>query len=80
FLQVPETNPCVIQAAVLQREVESPAIVYKCVLRWLFLVLLTFFVDIIPQLVQSKYLHMLRWKRFCAHSSVIGQFYSLYQE
>ncbi|XP_026522286.1 uncharacterized protein LOC113411444 [Notechis scutatus] len=39
-----------------------------------------FFIDRIPQLVQSKYLHMLRWKRFCQHSSVIEQLYPFYQK
>ncbi|KAK4824338.1 hypothetical protein QYF61_013673 [Mycteria americana] len=36
--------------------------------------------DRITQLVQSKYLRMLRWKRFCMHSSVIEQLYPLYQK
>ncbi|KFQ57443.1 Putative uncharacterized protein C6orf183, partial [Pelecanus crispus] len=54
-------------------------VVYKCVTCWLFLILFKFFTDRITQLVQSKYLHMLRWKRFCTHSSVIEQLYPLYQ-
>ncbi|CAM2111897.1 unnamed protein product [Caretta caretta] len=41
---------------------------------------LQFFTDRITHLVQSKYLHMLRWKRFCRHSSVIEQLYPLYQK
>ncbi|KFV13422.1 Putative uncharacterized protein C6orf183, partial [Pterocles gutturalis] len=54
-------------------------VVYKCMICWLFLILFKFFTDRITQLVQSKYLHMLRWKRFCTHSSVIEQLYPLYQ-
>ncbi|KFQ28947.1 Putative uncharacterized protein C6orf183, partial [Mesitornis unicolor] len=46
---------------------------------WLFLILFKFFTDRISHLVHSKYLHMLRWKRFCTRSSVIEQLYPLYQ-
>ncbi|XP_021248547.1 putative uncharacterized protein C6orf183 homolog [Numida meleagris] len=78
-LQVAEAKPLVVQADVMQRELES------C---WrkeheaasLPLLLHQFFTDRITQLVQSKYLHMHRWKRFCTHSSVIEQLYSLYQK
>ncbi|KAL0624042.1 hypothetical protein AAY473_007759, partial [Plecturocebus cupreus] len=34
----------------------------------------------ITQLVQSKYLQMLRWKRFCQHSKIMEQLYPLYKE
>ncbi|NXD61237.1 CF183 protein, partial [Corvus moneduloides] len=73
LLQVPEANALVIQAAVMQRDFLScqAAIVYECVTCWLFLILFKFFADRITQLVQSKYLHVLRWKRFCMHSSGI---------
>ncbi|KFV09774.1 Putative uncharacterized protein C6orf183, partial [Tauraco erythrolophus] len=54
-------------------------VVYKCWICWLFLILFRFFTDRIIQLVQSKYLHMLRWKRFCRHSTVAEQLYPLYQ-
>ncbi|XP_054675028.1 uncharacterized protein LOC129203961 isoform X2 [Grus americana] len=78
-LQVSEAKPLVIQADVMQRELES------C---WrseytaanLPLLLHQFFTDRITQLVQSKYLHMLRWKRFCTHTSVMEQLYPLYQK
>ncbi|NXH25056.1 CF183 protein, partial [Myiagra hebetior] len=82
LLQVPEANALVIQASVMQRDflLCQPAVVYECVICWLFLILFKFFADRITQLVQSKYLHVLRWKRFCMHGSVIGQFYPLYQE
>ncbi|XP_015714160.1 uncharacterized protein CCDC162P isoform X2 [Coturnix japonica] len=78
-LQVAEAKPLVIQADVMQRELES------CWRREytassLPLLLHQFFTDRITQLVQSKYLHMLRWKRFCTHSSVIEQLYPLYQK
>ncbi|XP_066849266.1 uncharacterized protein [Anser cygnoides] len=77
--QVTEAKPLVIQADVMQRELES------CWRREytaasLPLLLHQFFTDRITQLVQSKYLHMLRWKRFCTHSSVIEQLYPLYQQ
>ncbi|NXQ53319.1 CF183 protein, partial [Anthoscopus minutus] len=84
LLHVAETNVLVIWAAVMQRDflLFQTAIVYECVICWLFLILFKvfFFAGRITQLVQSKYLHILRWKRFCTHSSVIGQFYPLYQE
>uniref|UniRef100_A0AC11EJI6 Uncharacterized protein n=1 Tax=Ovis aries TaxID=9940 RepID=A0AC11EJI6_SHEEP len=34
----------------------------------------------ITQLAQSKYLHMLRWKRFCHHSKIMEQLYPFYKE
>ncbi|NXC81739.1 CF183 protein, partial [Cercotrichas coryphoeus] len=84
LFHVPEANVLVIQAAVMQRELDfllcKTAIVYECVIFWLFLDILKFFADRITQLVQSKYLYILRWKRFCTHGSVVGQFYPLYQE
>ncbi|NXK62151.1 CF183 protein, partial [Sylvietta virens] len=85
LLHVPEANVVVIQAAVMQRDflLCQAAIVYECVIFWLFLFLFKFFfffANRITQLVQSKYLHILRWKRFCTHSSVTGLFYPLYQE
>ncbi|NXB40528.1 CF183 protein, partial [Eulacestoma nigropectus] len=82
LLQVPEANALVIQAAVMQRDFPlcQAAIVYECVICWLFLILFKFFADRITQRVQSKYLHILRWKRFCMHGSVIGQLYPLYQQ
>ncbi|XP_044282709.1 putative uncharacterized protein C6orf183 [Varanus komodoensis] len=78
-LQVADAKPLVIQAEVMQRELDS------CLKReytWesLPLLLHQFFTDRITHLVQSKYLHMLRWKRFCQHSRVIEQLYPLYQK
>ncbi|NXY29528.1 CF183 protein, partial [Pomatorhinus ruficollis] len=82
LLHVPQANVLVIQAAVMQRDflLCQAAIVYESVIFWLFLILFKFFAERITQLVQSKYLHNLRWRRFCTHSSVIGLFYPLYQE
>ncbi|NWV85887.1 CF183 protein, partial [Dasyornis broadbenti] len=76
LLQVPEANALVIQAAVVQRDflLCQATVVYECVICWLFLILFKFFSRRITQLVQSKYLHMLRWKRFCTCGSVIGHF------
>ncbi|NXO40174.1 CF183 protein, partial [Locustella ochotensis] len=81
LLHVPEANVLVVQAAVMQRDflLCQAAIVYECVICWLLLILFKFCYRI-TQLVQGKYLHNLRWKRFCTHGSAIGLFYPLYQE
>ncbi|KAM6181754.1 uncharacterized protein O8D03_000195 [Erethizon dorsatum] len=78
-LQVAGSKPLVIQADVLQRELES------CLRREytpenLPLLLLQYYTERITQLVQSKYLHMLRWKRFCQHSTTMEQLYPLYKK
>nr|XP_034965157.1 uncharacterized protein LOC118082199 isoform X2 [Zootoca vivipara] len=78
-LQVAEAKPLVIQADLMQRELEI-CLKREYTFESLPLLLHQFFTDRITQLVQSKYLHMLRWKRFCQHSSVIEQFYPLYQK
>ncbi|KAJ7341823.1 hypothetical protein JRQ81_007119 [Phrynocephalus forsythii] len=78
-LQVAEAKTLVIQADDIQRELES-CLKREYTSETLPLLLHQFFADRITQLVQSKYLHMLRWKRFCQHSSVAEQFYSLYQK
>ncbi|XP_043398700.1 uncharacterized protein LOC102942958 isoform X1 [Chelonia mydas] len=78
-LQVAEAKPLVVQADVMQRELES-CLRRENTAESLPLLLHQFFTDRITHLVQSKYLHMLRWKRFCRHSSVIEQLYPLYQK
>ncbi|XP_048348944.1 uncharacterized protein LOC125430762 isoform X3 [Sphaerodactylus townsendi] len=78
-LQVAGAKPLVIQADVLQRELES-CLKREYTSASLPLLLHQFFTDRITQLVQSKYLYMLRWKRFCQHSSVIEQLYPFYQK
>ncbi|KAJ6660255.1 hypothetical protein lerEdw1_017955 [Lerista edwardsae] len=88
-LQVAEAKPLVIQADVLQRELESclkreytteslPLLLHQA--RQILFFFLFFFTDRITQLVQSKYLYMLRWKRFCQHSSVVEKLYPFYQK
>ncbi|XP_012877821.1 PREDICTED: transmembrane protein FLJ37396 [Dipodomys ordii] len=79
ILQVPESKPFVIQADVMQRELES------CLRREytpenLPLLLLQYYTERSMQLVQSKYLHMLRWRRFCQHSKTMEQLYPLYKK
>ncbi|XP_068933437.1 uncharacterized protein [Petaurus breviceps papuanus] len=78
-LQVAESKPLVVQADVLQRELES-CLRKEYTVENLPLLLHQFYTERITQLIQSKYLHMLRWKRFCQHSSVMEQLYPLYQE
>ncbi|KAL7987853.1 hypothetical protein Chor_006772 [Crotalus horridus] len=78
-LQVAEAKPLVIQTDVLQRELDS-CLKREYTPESLPLLLYQFFIDRIPQLVQSKYLYMLRWKRFCQHSSIIEQLYPFYQK
>ncbi|XP_059257148.1 uncharacterized protein LOC132018346 [Mustela nigripes] len=78
-LQVAESKPLVVQADVMQRELES------CLRREytpenLPLLLLQYYTERIIQLAQSKYLHMLRWKRFCQHSKIMEQLYPLYKK
>uniref|UniRef100_A0A3Q3R6P9 DUF4549 domain-containing protein n=1 Tax=Monopterus albus TaxID=43700 RepID=A0A3Q3R6P9_MONAL len=67
------------QAAVMQRELEScltleytpdslPPLLHQ-----------QFFTDRSYHLAQIKYLLMLRWRRFCRHTSVIERLYSHYK-
>ncbi|XP_059970527.1 putative uncharacterized protein C6orf183 [Mesoplodon densirostris] len=65
-LQVAESKPLVIQADVMQRELES-CLRSEYTPENLPLLLLQYYTERITQLAQSKYLHMLRWKRFCPH-------------
>ncbi|XP_028624884.1 uncharacterized protein LOC114622640 [Grammomys surdaster] len=78
-LQVAESKPLVIQADVLKRELES------CLRREytpenLPLLLLQHYTERITQLGQSKYLHMLRWKRLCQTSKTMEELYPLYKK
>nr|XP_037856965.1 putative uncharacterized protein C6orf183 [Chlorocebus sabaeus] len=78
-LQVAESKSFVVQADIMQRELES------CLRREytpenLPLLLLQYYTERITQLAQSKYLHMLRWKRFCQHSKIMEQLYPLYKK
>ncbi|XP_054992695.1 putative uncharacterized protein C6orf183 [Sorex araneus] len=78
-LQVAESKPLVIQADSLQRELES------CLRREytpenLPLLLLQYYTERTTQLAHCKYLHMLRWKRFCQHSKIMEQLYPVYKK
>ncbi|XP_043924848.1 uncharacterized protein LOC122799665 [Protopterus annectens] len=79
FLQVAEAKPVTIQSEVMQKELES-CIRREYTAESLPLLLHQFFTERINQLVQSKYLHMLRWKRFCQHTSVSEQLYPFYKK
>nr|XP_033794395.1 uncharacterized protein LOC117357639 isoform X2 [Geotrypetes seraphini] len=78
-LQVADAKSLGIQADVLQKELES-CLRHEYTAESMPLLLHQFFTDRIPQLVQSKYLHLLRWRRFCQHSSTIEHLYPLYQK
>ncbi|XP_069744221.1 uncharacterized protein [Narcine bancroftii] len=78
-LQVAEAKPLLIQADAMRRELEScPKLEYTP--NSLPLLLHQFFTDRIHQLARCKYLHMLRWRRFCQHTKIIEQLYPLYME
>ncbi|XP_069582750.1 uncharacterized protein [Ranitomeya imitator] len=78
-LQVAGAKPITVQADVMQRELET-CLTREYTADNLPLLLHQFFTDRIHQLVRSKYLHMLRWKRFCRHTSVMEQCYPQYKE
>ncbi|XP_036025159.1 LOW QUALITY PROTEIN: uncharacterized protein LOC118570606 [Onychomys torridus] len=78
-LRVAESKPLVIQADVLQRELES------CLRREytpenLPLLLLQYYTERITHLVQCKHLHMLRWKRLCQTSQTMDELLPLYKK
>ncbi|XP_048386621.2 putative uncharacterized protein C6orf183 [Stegostoma tigrinum] len=78
-LKVAEAKPLLIQADVMQRELES-CLKQEYTADSLPLLLHQFFTDRIHHLVQCKYLHMLRWKRFCQHTNISEQIYPLYKK
>nr|XP_019953456.1 PREDICTED: putative uncharacterized protein C6orf183 [Paralichthys olivaceus] len=78
-LQVAEASPVHSQADVMQRELETcfslentadslPALLHQ------------FYADRSYHLAQIKYLLMLRWRRFCRHTSVIEKLYPHYKD
>uniref|UniRef100_A0A3B3TDU4 Coiled-coil domain containing 162 n=1 Tax=Paramormyrops kingsleyae TaxID=1676925 RepID=A0A3B3TDU4_9TELE len=76
-LQVPGARHLISQAEVIQGELES------CLSREytpenLPLLLHQFYADRCYHLALCKYLHMLRWRRFCRHASVIEMLYPTY--
>ncbi|RXM28684.1 Coiled-coil domain-containing protein 162 [Acipenser ruthenus] len=78
-LQVAEARPVAAQADVMERELES-CLRQEYTPESLPLLLHQFYTDRISQLVQFKYLCMLRWRRFCQHSGIIEQLYPLYKK
>ncbi|XP_064633719.1 uncharacterized protein LOC135491668 [Lineus longissimus] len=78
-LMISEAHPTVIQADVMKEELlncERPEYTADN----MPLLLLQHFSERIYQLVQCKHMHMLRWKRFCEHSSTIESLYPAYQK
>ncbi|XP_061091953.1 uncharacterized protein LOC133124596 [Conger conger] len=78
-LEVSGVQPMVSQVEVMQKELESCRS-REYTLESLPLLLHQFYTDQCSQLAQCKYLHVLRWRRFCRHSGVIEQLYPLYKE
>ncbi|KAM8953019.1 uncharacterized protein RCH25_043786 [Pelodytes ibericus] len=78
-LQVAGAKPVVIQADIMQKELES-CLKREYTVDNLPLLLHQFYTDRIHYLIQSKYLHMLRWKRFCQHTSVMEHCYPHYKK
>ncbi|XP_053316274.1 putative uncharacterized protein C6orf183 [Spea bombifrons] len=79
LLQVAGAKPVVIQAEVMQRELES-CLRREYTVENVPLLLHQFYTDRIDHLIRCKYLHMLRWKRFCQHTSVMEQCYPHYKK
>ncbi|XP_048257717.1 uncharacterized protein LOC124151794 isoform X2 [Haliotis rufescens] len=78
-MQVSEAQPLRVQADLMKTEMmnaEAPEYTPQS----LPLLLHQYFTERIQQLVQCKHLHMLRWKRFCEHTSTIEALYPLYQK
>ncbi|XP_067931806.1 uncharacterized protein [Watersipora subatra] len=79
MLTVGEAKPVIVQADALKEEM------YNCLKpeyssESLPLLLHEYFVNRMEELVQAKYLHLLRWKRFCEHTSAIESLYPYYQK
>ncbi|MBN3319340.1 CF183 protein, partial [Atractosteus spatula] len=78
-LQVVTARPVLAQADAMQRELES-CLSREYTPESLPLLLHQFYTDRSYQLAQCKYQYMLRWRRFCRHSSIIEQLYPLYKK
>uniref|UniRef100_W5NIR0 Coiled-coil domain containing 162 n=1 Tax=Lepisosteus oculatus TaxID=7918 RepID=W5NIR0_LEPOC len=78
-LQVAAARPVLVQADAMQRELES-CLSREYTPESLPLLLHQFYTDRSYQLAQCKYQYMLRWRRFCRHSSIIEQLYPLYKQ
>ncbi|XP_048829785.1 uncharacterized protein si:ch73-242m19.1 [Brienomyrus brachyistius] len=77
-LQVPRARHLISQAVVMQRELES-CLNREYTPESLPLLLHQFYADRCYYLALCKYLHMLRWRRFCRHASVIEMLYPSYK-
>ncbi|XP_038054173.1 uncharacterized protein LOC119726519 isoform X2 [Patiria miniata] len=78
-MEVSEALPLVIQAAVMKEEMEI-SLQKEYTEDSLPLILHQHFCDRIQQLVQCKHMHVLRWKRFCEHTSALEALYAPYQK
>ncbi|KAK6176827.1 hypothetical protein SNE40_015054 [Patella caerulea] len=79
IFQVSEAQPLKCQADIMKEELlscESSEYTTDS----LPLLLHQHFTDRLQQLVQCKHQHMLRWKRFCEHTSTIESLYPLYHQ
>lgn len=74
MLSVPDTRPTYVQADVMLEQLDCAV---KCDYTFdsLPLLLHQFFLDKISWSIQAKHAHMLRWKRFAEHTSVIEDLY-----
>ncbi|XP_061178732.1 uncharacterized protein LOC133187394 [Saccostrea echinata] len=77
LLQVSEAQPLKMQAEIIKEEMMS-AEENEYSAKSLPLLLHQYYIEKIYQLVQCKHLHMLRWKRFCEHTSTIESLYPHY--
>ncbi|XP_041348511.1 uncharacterized protein LOC121368057 isoform X2 [Gigantopelta aegis] len=78
-LEVSEARPLAIQAEQMKEEMMN-ATQQEYTAQNISLLLHQHFTERIQQLVQSRHSHMLRWKRFCEHTSTIEVMYPLYKE
>ncbi|TDG99230.1 hypothetical protein EPR50_G00207510 [Perca flavescens] len=78
-LQVAEALPVQSQADIMQRELDS-CLGFEYTPGSLPPLLHQFYTDRSYHLAQIKYLLMLRWRRFCRHTSVIEKLYPHYKD
>jgi hypothetical protein len=70
LLKVPDTRKPYIQADLIREQIEI-ANKLEFTLESLPLIMHQFFVDKMSWSIQAKHLHLLRWKRFSEHTSII---------
>lgn len=75
--EVSQAKPLKMQSELMVEEMMN-AEEYEYAPKGLPMLLHQYFLERIQQLIQCKYAHMLRWKRFCEHSSSIESLYPLY--